>query len=51
MIAAYAIQKKLAANANHAGGRLDDRSHRLIVQAYDEILPGSTTTCSHCMGG
>jgi len=24
MIAAYAILKKAAANANHAGGRLDD---------------------------
>ena len=40
MIAAYAILKKAAANANHAGGRLDDSIHRLIVQACDEILAG-----------
>jgi fumarate hydratase class II len=40
MITAYAILKKAAANANHAGGRLDDRVHRLIVQACDEILAG-----------
>src|SRR5258708_34061794 len=32
MIAAYATLKKAAANANHAGGRLDDERHRLIVQ-------------------
>jgi fumarate hydratase, class II len=40
MINAYAILKKAAANANHAGGRLDDLAHRLIVQACDEILAG-----------
>ena len=40
MITAYAILKKAAANANHAGGRLDDRAHKLIVQACDEILAG-----------
>jgi len=40
MITAYAILKKAAANANHAGGRLDDRAHRLIVQTCDEILAG-----------
>src|SRR5262249_39768138 len=40
MITAYAILKKGAANANHAGGRLDDPAHRLIVQATDEILAG-----------
>jgi fumarate hydratase class II len=40
MITACAILKKAAANANHAGGRLDDRAHRLIVQACDEILAG-----------
>jgi fumarate hydratase class II len=40
MITAYAILKKAAANASHAGGRLDDRAHRLIVQACDEILAG-----------
>jgi fumarate hydratase, class II len=40
MITAYAILKKAAANANHAGGRLDDSVHRLIVQACDEILAG-----------
>ncbi|MBV8454533.1 MAG: class II fumarate hydratase [Deltaproteobacteria bacterium] len=40
MITAYATLKKAAANANHAGGRLDDSTHRLIVQACDEILVG-----------
>jgi len=40
MIAAYAILKKAAANTNHAGGRLDDSAHRLIVEACDEILAG-----------
>jgi fumarate hydratase class II len=40
MITAYAILKKAAANANHAGGRLHDRAHKLIVHACDEILAG-----------
>jgi fumarate hydratase class II len=40
MIAAYATLNKAAANANHAGGQLDDERHRLIVQACDEILAG-----------
>jgi len=40
MITAYAILKKAAANANHAGKRLEDRVHGLIVQACDEILAG-----------
>jgi fumarate hydratase class II len=40
MIAAYAILKKAAANANHAGKRLDDQRHNLIVQVCDEILAG-----------
>jgi len=40
MIAAYATLKKGAARANHAGGRLDDKRYRLIVQACDEILAG-----------
>ena len=40
MIHAYATLKKAAANANHAGGRLDDRTHELIVRVADEILDG-----------
>src|SRR6201986_1634445 len=40
MITAYAILKKAAANANHAGKRLDDQAHKLIVQVCDEILAG-----------
>jgi len=40
MITAYAILKKAAANANHAGGRLDDQRHKLIVEVCDEILAG-----------
>src|ERR1700759_5368852 len=41
MITAYAVLKKACANANHAGKRLDDRIHDLIVQACDEILAGA----------
>src|SRR6516165_6444630 len=40
MIIAYAILKKAAANANHAGKRLDDQRHKLIVEVCDEILAG-----------
>ncbi|MBS0561313.1 MAG: class II fumarate hydratase [Proteobacteria bacterium] len=40
MIQAYAILKKAAANANHAGGRLGDTQHELIVKVADEILAG-----------
>src|SRR5882672_1949248 len=40
MIDAYAILKKGAANANRAGGRLDEARHKLIVQVCDEILAG-----------
>src|SRR5713226_3359185 len=40
MITAYATLKKAAANANHAGKRLDNRVHKLIVQVCDEILAG-----------
>jgi fumarate hydratase, class II len=38
MITAYATLKKAAANANHAGHRLDDQRFKLIVQVCDEIL-------------
>ena len=37
---AYAILKRAAATANHAGGRLDDTRPCLIVQVCDEILAG-----------
>src|SRR5438309_3758369 len=40
MITAYAELKKAAANANRAGGRLDNKVHKLIVQVCDEILAG-----------
>jgi fumarate hydratase, class II len=40
MITAYAILKNAAANANHAGKRLDDQRHKSIVQVCDEILAG-----------
>jgi fumarate hydratase class II len=40
MIAAYAILKKAAANANHAGKWLDDQRRGLIVRVCDEILGG-----------
>ena len=35
MITAYATLKKAAANANNAGGRLDDSTHGLIVRQID----------------
>jgi len=40
MITAYAVLKRAAATANHAGGRLNDTVHRLIIQVCDEILAG-----------
>jgi fumarate hydratase, class II len=40
MIAAYAILKKGAANANFAGKHLDQKRRDLIVQVCDEILAG-----------
>ena len=40
MITAYAILKKAAATANHAGKRLGNEQYRLIVQACEEILAG-----------
>src|SRR5215468_4721752 len=40
MITSYAILKKAAAVANHAGKRLDDKRCKLIVQTCDEILAG-----------
>src|SRR5450755_4211733 len=40
MITAYAILKKAAATANHAGQRLDEQPFELIVRACDEILAG-----------
>ena len=51
MITAYATLKKAAANVNHAGGRLDDSVHRLIVQVAMRSWPANITTCSHCMCG
>src|SRR5437870_12045966 len=40
MITAYAILKKAAAAANHAGKRLPHQQYNLIVQTCDEILAG-----------
>jgi fumarate hydratase class II len=40
MIHSYAVLKKAAAIANHAGGRLSDQEFKLIVQTCDEILAG-----------
>ena len=40
MIASYATLKKAAANANHAGTRLGEQQHDLIVRVCDEILAG-----------
>jgi fumarate hydratase, class II len=40
MISAYAILKKAAARANHAGKRLEEEPFKLIVQVCDEVLAG-----------
>lgn len=40
LIGAYAVLKKAAARANHEGGHLDAKRHRLITRACDEILAG-----------
>jgi len=40
LIGAYAVLKKAAARANHAGARLGDEQARLIETACDEILAG-----------
>src|ERR1700682_4175383 len=40
MITAYSILKKAAAQANHAGGRLEEPTRALIVRVCDEILAG-----------
>ena len=40
MITAYAMLKKAAAQANHAGKRIDDPTNHLIAQVCDEILAG-----------
>ncbi|MGY8668727.1 class II fumarate hydratase [Bradyrhizobium sp. UFLA05-109] len=40
MITAYAILKRCAAAANHAGGRLPAQAHDLITRVCDEILAG-----------
>jgi len=51
MITAYATLKKAAVNANHAGGRLDDQRHKLIVQVCDEILAGQHHDMFPCTCG
>ena len=40
MITAYAILKRCAAAANHAGGRLNQQAFDLITRVCDEILAG-----------
>lgn len=40
MIDAYAVLKRAAAVANHAGGRLDQQKHDLILAVCDELLAG-----------
>src|SRR6267154_2431863 len=40
MITAYAVLKRSAAAANHAGGRLGGETHELITRVCDEILAG-----------
>jgi fumarate hydratase, class II len=40
MITAYAVLKRCAAAANHAGGRLSNDRYELITRVCDEILAG-----------
>ena len=40
MVTSYAILKRSAAVANHAGHRLDDLAYELITRVCDEILAG-----------
>lgn len=40
LIYSFALIKKAAAEANHAGGHLDAKRHALITRACDEILAG-----------
>src|SRR5258708_23227552 len=40
MISAYAILKRAAAVANHAGGRLETSAFQLITHVCDEIIAG-----------
>jgi fumarate hydratase class II len=40
MITAYAILKRCAAAANHAGGRLNQQAYDLVTRVCDEILAG-----------
>src|ERR1700676_546443 len=40
MITAYAILKRSAAIANHAGGRLEEHAHKLIATVCEEIPSG-----------
>jgi fumarate hydratase class II len=40
MITSYALLKKAAAQANHAGHRLGDQQFNLIIEVCDEILAG-----------
>jgi fumarate hydratase class II len=40
MITAYAILRRCAATANHAGGRLDAQTCELIARVCDEVLAG-----------
>ncbi len=51
MITAYATLKKACANANHAGKRLNDEAHKLIVQTCARSSPASTMRCFRCTSG
>ena len=51
MITGYAILKRSAAVANHAGGRLNDTAHGLIVKRAMRSWQASITTCSRCTFG
>lgn len=51
MITAYAILKKAAAAANHAGKRLGDQQYKLITQSCDEILGGQHHSVVSTMPG
>jgi fumarate hydratase class II len=46
MIKAYATLKKSAANANHAGGWLDDKRYRLLYPLQSNILEAEIQTAA-----
>ena len=51
MITAYAILKRCAAAANHAGGRLNKQALTSSCRPATRSWAANITTCSRCMSG